>query len=157
MKENKSKTDELPKQSILNDELDVEEKDEVVLPSKVHQPIVKKSRNVSVKNDKIHNTSFVTSVLGIKLVSALAYLVFFLPLIFCRHEPYAIFHANQSLALWLVMSAFYVLFALIHVHVLFMLIIVIFHVLGVFFGMYNATHNRARHFWWSAKFSLFKP
>lgn len=109
------------------------------------------------KLDNSHRTSIVTSVGGIKLVSVLSYLIFFLPLIFCRHEPYAIFHANQSVALWLVMSALYILAALAPVHVFFLLIIIIMHVLGIFFGMYNASHNRARHFWGAAKFNLFKP
>jgi ABC-type multidrug transport system permease subunit len=133
-------------------------KTDLLLQTKQEQKgLIKKPKNVKLKNDKAHTSSIVTSVIGIKIVSTLAYLLFFIPLIFCRHEPYAIFHANQSLVLWLIVSAFYILFALISVHVFFLLIIIICHVLGIFFGMYNASHNRARHFWGAAKFCIFKP
>ncbi len=109
------------------------------------------------KDNTTHNASIVTSVGGIKFVSMLSYLVFFLPLIFCRHEPYAIFHANQSLVLWLVMSLLYIIAVLASWSVFVLLVIIIFHTMGIFFGMYNALHNRARHFWGAGKFNLFKP
>ena len=100
--------------------------------------------------------SLVSSVYGIKLVSALSYLCFFLPLIFCRHEPYAIFHANQSLILWMTVSILYVALWLLSVNAIFLLIVMIFHILGLFFGMYNATHNRARSFFGTDKLYVFR-
>jgi uncharacterized membrane protein len=107
--------------------------------------------------EKPQKTSLVTSVLGIKLISALSYLCFFLPLIFCRHEPYAIFHANQSLILWLIVSVLYVIFWLVSINVLVLLAVMIFHILGVFFGVYNALHNRARSFFGTNKLYVFRP
>ena len=112
-------------------------------------------KNISTKKVSERN-SIVSSVMGIKFISVLSYLIFFLPLIFCRREPYAIFHANQSVALWLVMSLMYIIVALASLNVFVLLLVIIFHVLGITFGMYNAAHNRARHFWGMAKFSLFK-
>ena len=104
-----------------------------------------------------YRASIVTSVTGIKLISALSYICFFLPLIFCRHEPYAIFHANQSLILWVTTSILYVLFWLLSINVLVLLTVMIFHILGLFFGIYNATHNRARSFFGGNKFYIFRP
>ena len=83
----------------------------------------------------------------IELVSALSYILFFLPLIFCRKEPFALYHANQALILTIIMLVLYLAFAFFPtVRVIALPIIVIFHVIGIFFGMYNSAHGRARAF-----------
>lgn len=81
----------------------------------------------------------------IELVACLSYLLFFLPLIFCRKEPFALYHANQSLILWLFASVFYLAFGFIpNVNIIALPIIVIFHIIAIFYGMYNSAHGRAR-------------
>ena len=149
------KSEELDKEKI-EAALDVEDEEDIapqLIKSRAElKPVQKKTK----KQSDSHSTSIVTSVFGIKLVSVLSYLVFFLPLIFCRHEPYAIFHANQSVVLWLVVSLLYIIVACFSLHIMFLLVVIICHVLGIVFGMYNAASNRARHFWGMAKFNLFK-
>ena len=82
---------------------------------------------------------------AIEFVSALAYILFFLPLIFCRKEPFALYHANQALLLTILMLILYLAFAFFpSVRVIALPIVVIFHVLGIFFGVYNSAHGRAR-------------
>lgn len=81
----------------------------------------------------------------IELVACLSYILFFLPLIFCKKEPFALFHANQSLILWIFAIVFYLAFAFIpNVNVVALPIIVIFHILGIFYGMYTSAHGKAK-------------
>ncbi len=81
----------------------------------------------------------------IELVACLSYLLFFLPLIFCKKEPFARFHANQSLLLWITMAILYLAFAFIpNVNVWAIPIIIIFHIIGIFWGMYGSAHGRAK-------------
>lgn len=93
----------------------------------------------------------------IELVAALSYILFFLPLIFCRREPFALYHANQSLVFWIFMIALYLIFGFIpSVNVVALPIIIIFHVLGIFYGMYNSAHGRARPFFLIGKLTIIK-
>lgn len=81
----------------------------------------------------------------IELVACLSYLLFFLPLIFCKKEPFARFHANQSLLLWITMAVLYLAFAFIpNVNIWAIPVIVIFHIIGIFWGMYGSAHGRAK-------------
>ena len=93
----------------------------------------------------------------IELVSALSYILFFLPFIFCRREPFALYHANQSLILWILMSILYLSVGFIdEIKLIAIPIIIIFHVLGIFYGMYNSAHGRARPFWLIGKLTIIK-
>ena len=153
----KKKSEELAEELDKISDVEADDKEEILSTQLIKsQTEVKPVQKKSKKQSDAHNTSIVSSVFGIKLISALSYLVFFLPLIFCRHEPYAIFHANQSVALWLFVSLLYIIVACFSLHVMFLLVVIIVHVLGIVFGIYNAANNRARHFWGMAKFNLFK-
>lgn len=93
----------------------------------------------------------------IELVACLSYLLFFLPLIFCKKEPFARFHANQSLLLWITMAVLYLAFAFIpNVNVWAIPVIVIFHIIGVFWGMYGSAHGRAKTLPLIGKFTIIK-
>ena len=48
-----------------------------------------------------------------KVVSAFAYLIFFLPLIVCSDSPFGRFHANQGLLLLIVSAAGTIIFSII--------------------------------------------
>ena len=93
----------------------------------------------------------------IELVAALSYIFFFLPFIFCKKEPFALYHANQSLVFWILMVALYLIFGFIPtVNLIALPIIILFNVLGVFYGMYNSATGRARPFFLIGKITLIK-
>ena len=110
------------------------------------------NRDVDITKAYVNNSRPV-----IELVAALSYILFFLPFIFCRKEPFALYHANQSLVFWILMIALYLIFGFIpSVNVVALPIIVIFHVLGIFYGMYNSAHGRARPFFLIGKITIIK-
>ena len=110
------------------------------------------NRDVDITKAYVNNSRPV-----IELVAALSYILFFLPLIFCRREPFALYHANQSLVFWIFMIALYLIFGFIpSVNVVALPIIIIFHVLGIFYGMYNSAHGRARPFFLIGKITIIK-
>ncbi len=93
----------------------------------------------------------------IKLISALSYILFFLPLIFCKKEPFALYHANQSLIFWILMVALYLIFGFIPtVNLIALPIIILFNVLGMLYGMYNSATGKAKPFFLIGKITLIK-
>lgn len=79
-------------------------------------------------------------------VSALGYLLIFLPFIFCREEPFARYHLNQALVLWIFAVPLYLIFAFIpNVNIIAIPIICMFHILGIMIGFAYAVRGRAKH------------
>ena len=79
-------------------------------------------------------------------VSALGYLFVFLPFIFCREEPYARYHLNQALVLWIFAIPLYLIFAFIpNVNIVAIPVICMFHILGIMVGFAYAVRGRAKH------------
>ena len=92
------------------------------------------------KASKLHSRNTILAV------SALAYLIFFLPFIFCREEPFAKYHLNQALVLWIFAIALYLIFAFIpNVNIIVIPIICMFHILGIIIGISYAVRGKAKH------------
>lgn len=156
-KKPRAKKEEKKDESLAEDTLvsDVEKtpKEENIEPAPEKKEEMKKAKEkVDISKPYINNSRPV-----IELVSALSYILFFLPLIFCRKEPFALYHANQALILWLFMAIFYLAFGFIPgINIYALPIIILFHILGIFYGMYNSAHGRARQFWLIGKIKIIK-
>ncbi len=83
-----------------------------------------------------------------KVVAALAYLIFFLPLIVCPESPFGRFHANQGLLLLIVSVAGSVVISIINIIPLIAWIISPFFYLATFalavLGFVNAINGKAK-------------
>lgn len=138
----------------------IQKQSKTIPPKKEKKSTKKPNTTVSVDNEKIKNdtktenanfdkdiskTYINNSKPIIELVACLSYLLFFLPLIFCKKEPFARFHANQSLLLWITMAILYLAFVFIpNINVWVVPIIIIFHIIGIFWGMYDSAHGKAK-------------
>ena len=77
-------------------------------------------------------------------VSALGYIIFFLPFIFCKEEPFARFHHNQALGLWIICCVLYLAFVFIpNVNVVAIPIILMIHLLGMSLGVAGSLRGKA--------------
>lgn len=141
-----------------DENLDVNAQDKVKNDEIPNSDSKKKGKASKIKTDTDITKPYINNSRPvIELVSALSYILFFLPLIFCRREPFVLYHANQSLILWLFMAIFYLAFGFIPgVNIYALPIIILFHILGIFYGMYNSAHGRARPFWLIGKINIIK-
>lgn len=93
----------------------------------------------SVSKNKTYSRGFIVTI------SALGYILFFLPLIFCRKEPYARFHLNQSIVLLIFVGILYLSFAFIpNVNRIAIPLVILIHLLAILIGMSNASKGRAK-------------
>lgn len=92
-----------------------------------------------------------------KVISALAYIIFFLPLIACADSPFGRFHSNQGLLLLIVAVAGNIVLSLIPIlgwvlMPLFSLAVFIFAILGIV----NAASGKAKELPIIGKFRIIK-
>jgi uncharacterized membrane protein len=92
-----------------------------------------------------------------KLISALAYLIFFLPLIVCPDSPYGKFHANQGLILFILSFVGGFVLGIIPIigwalMPIFWLAILVFAILGIV----NAFNGKAKELPLIGKYTLLK-
>lgn len=92
-----------------------------------------------------------------KVVSALAYIIFFLPLIICSDSPFGKYHANQGLLLLLVSIAGNIILGIIPIIgwvliPLFSLAVLVFAILGIV----NAAGGKAKELPLFGKFRIIK-
>lgn len=79
----------------------------------------------------------------IKFVAAMNYLVFFVGFCACRHEPFARYHHNQALWLWIVAAVLYLGFGFIPgVNIVALPFVIMLHVMGIITGVSTALHGR---------------
>ncbi len=91
------------------------------------------------ESEKVYDRSTIT------LVASMAYLVPVLPFFVCKEEPYARFHHNQALLVWILAAVLYLAFAFIpNVNIVAIPVIIMFHLLAVIAGMSAAAHAKAR-------------
>ncbi len=80
----------------------------------------------------------------ILFVSAMNYLIFFLGFCVCRHEPFARFHQNQALWMWIIVTILYLSFAFIPgVNRIAIPFVIMIHILWVIAGIGTALRGRA--------------
>lgn len=79
----------------------------------------------------------------IQFVSAMNYLVFFVGFCACRHEPFARYHHNQALWLWIIATVLYLGFGFIpNVNIVALPFVIMLHVMGVITGVSTALRGR---------------
>ena len=82
---------------------------------------------------------------AILTVSAFSYILFFLPFIFCRNEPFAKYHLNQALVLWIFVIPLYLIFAFIpDINIYVLPVISLFHIFAIMVGISNVIRSKAR-------------
>lgn len=107
--------------------------------STIEEPKNKKAAPTVKAAEKTYSRS------SIIFVSALSYLIFFLPFLVCRDEPFARFHLNQALLLWIFMGALYLIFGFIPtVNLIALPFILMFHLLGILVGINYAARGKAK-------------
>lgn len=81
----------------------------------------------------------------ILFISAMAYLVPFLPFIVCWQEPFAKFHLNQALVLWIFAGTLYLVFGFIPViNLVALAIILTLHIVYIAAGISSAVRGKAK-------------
>ncbi len=81
---------------------------------------------------------------AIQFVAAMNYLIFFFGFCACRHEPYARFHQNQALWMWIIVTVLYLGFAFIPtVNVIAIPFVIMIHIIWVIAGVSTALRGRA--------------
>ena len=97
-----------------------------------------KTKKQKIKSGKIYTKNQILTV------SALGYIIFFLPMIFCKAEPFARFHLNQSLVLWIFCTILYLAFAFIpNVNIIAIPIVILIHLLGICTGVAASIKGKA--------------
>lgn len=82
----------------------------------------------------------------IQFVAAMNYLIFFFGFCVCRHEPFARFHHNQALWMWIIVSILYLAFAFIPtVNKIAIPFVIMLHIIWMFAGVGTALKGRAYH------------
>ncbi len=95
--------------------------------------------SASATREKVYSKS------TILLVSALSYVIFFLPFLVCKNEPFARFHLNQALLLWITFVILYLAFMFIpNVNIIVLPFIIMLHLLGIIAGVNSALRGIAR-------------
>lgn len=80
----------------------------------------------------------------ILFVASMNYLVFFAGFCACRHEPFARFHQNQALWMWIIVIILYLSFAFIPgVNRIAIPFVIMLHILWIFAGVGTALRGRA--------------
>ncbi len=100
------------------------------------------NKSEAKQNDaKIHKQSSRSAIL---FVSAMNYLVFFFGFCACRNEPFARFHQNQALWMWIIITILYLSFAFIPgVNKVAIPFVIMLHILWVIAGVCSALRGRA--------------
>jgi len=105
---------------------------ETVVEQNIQEPRQKDKKN------RVYSRSF------IQFVSAMNYIIFFFGFCVCRDEPFARFHHNQALLMWITVTILYLSFAFIPaVNMIAIPFVIMFHILWMFAGIASALHGRA--------------
>ena len=84
------------------------------------------------------------SRVAIQFVAAMNYLIFFFGFCACRHEPFARFHQNQALWMWIIVAVLYLGFAFIPtVNAIVIPFVIMIHIMWVIAGVSTALRGRA--------------
>lgn len=80
----------------------------------------------------------------ILFVASMNYILFFMGFCACQHEPFARFHQNQALWMWIIMAILYLSFAFIPgVNRVAIPFVIMLHILWMFAGIGTALRGRA--------------
>ncbi len=97
------------------------------------------------EKNKDEKQNFELSRRFITHVSAFGYIVPFLPVLLCHREPFAMYHQNQILVLWILATILYLAVGFIPVFNLFMMPMVVFaHLFYVIIGFAFGIRGKAK-------------
>lgn len=104
----------------------------------------KKSASIESAVCKVQKGGGQVSRSTIQFVASMNYIVFFFGFLACRHEPFARYHHNQALWLWIIAAVLYLSFAFIPgINVIALPFVIMLHLMGVIAGVSTALRGRA--------------
>lgn len=120
-------------------------KENLIIEAEEENNVIELEKLTEEESSEVKQEGKTYSKSAILTVCALSYLVIFLPIFFFRKEPFALFHYNQAIVLWITIIVLMLAVAFVPaINMVAIPLVIMFHILGIIVGMNYSFRGKAK-------------